>query len=65
MDLLQPGGVHGQVEQVGVGPDCDHPFGHGGTAVRGPATALRLCRLRYVGSASQWQFAMYCASHDD
>jgi hypothetical protein len=41
------------------------PFGHGGTAVRGPATALRLCRLRYVGWASQWQFAMYRASHDD
>ena len=29
------------------------------------ATALRLCRLRYVGSARQWQFAIYRASHDD
>ena len=29
------------------------------------ATTLRLCRLRYVGSASQWQFAIYRASHDD
>src|SRR6266481_4969240 len=29
------------------------------------ATALKLCRLRYVGSASQWQFAIYRASHDD
>ena len=26
---------------------------------------LKLCRLRYVGSASQWQFAIYRASHDD
>jgi len=24
-----------------------------------------LCRLRYVGSAHDWQFAMYRASHDD
>ena len=23
------------------------------------------CRLRYVGSASQWQFAINRASHDD
>jgi choline dehydrogenase-like flavoprotein len=29
------------------------------------ATSLKLCRLRYVGSASQWQFAIYRASHDD
>ena len=28
-------------------------------------TMLKLCRLRYVGSASQWQFAIYRASHDD
>src|SRR5580693_9738952 len=28
-------------------------------------TSLKLCRLRYVGSASQWQFAIYRASHDD
>jgi hypothetical protein len=28
-------------------------------------TTLKLCRLRYVGSASQWQFAIYRASHDD
>ena len=26
---------------------------------------LRLCRLRYAGSASQWGFALYRASHDD
>lgn len=26
---------------------------------------LRLCRLRYVGYASQWGFAIYRASHDD
>ena len=26
---------------------------------------LRLCRLRYGGSASQWGFAIYRASHDD
>jgi len=24
-----------------------------------------LCRLRYVGSAHDWQFAIYRASHDD
>ena len=29
------------------------------------ATAIKLCRLRYVGSAHQWQFAIYRASHDD
>ena len=29
------------------------------------ATTLRLCRLRYVGSAHDWQFAIYRASHDD
>jgi len=29
------------------------------------ATTLKLCRLRYVGSASQWQSAIYRASHDD
>jgi hypothetical protein len=29
------------------------------------ATAIKLCRLRYVGSARQWQFAIYRASHDD
>jgi hypothetical protein len=28
-------------------------------------TALKLCRLRYVGSAHYWQFAIYRASHDD
>jgi hypothetical protein len=26
---------------------------------------LPLCRLRYVGSASRWGFAIYRASHDD
>jgi hypothetical protein len=29
------------------------------------AITLKLCRLRYVGSAHQWQFAIYRASHDD
>jgi hypothetical protein len=28
-------------------------------------TTLRLCRLRYVGSAHDWRFAIYRASHDD
>ena len=32
----------------------------GGHAVVGP-----LCRLRYVGSAHDWQVAIYRASHDD
>ena len=27
--------------------------------------ALPLCRLRYVGSAHDWQVAIYRASHDD
>lgn len=26
---------------------------------------LRLCRLRYAGSAGRWGFAIYRASHDD
>ncbi len=26
---------------------------------------LRLCRLRYAGSARMWGFAIYRASHDD
>jgi len=26
---------------------------------------MRLCRLRYGGSASSWGFAIYRASHDD
>ncbi len=26
---------------------------------------LPLCRLRYVGSARRWRFAIYRASHDD
>jgi hypothetical protein len=29
------------------------------------ATTLKLCRLRYVGSAHDWQLAIYRASHDD
>src|SRR5258708_27605211 len=33
-------------------------------AVLTGATTLKLCRLRYVGSASQWQFSIYRASHD-
>jgi hypothetical protein len=28
-------------------------------------TTLKLFRLRYVGSAHDWQFAIYRASHDD
>jgi hypothetical protein len=28
-------------------------------------TALKLCQLRYVGSAHHWRFAIYRASHDD
>jgi hypothetical protein len=28
-------------------------------------TTIKLCRLRYVGSAHDWQFAIYRASHDD
>lgn len=29
------------------------------------AETLPLCRLRYVGSAHDWQVAIYRASHDD
>ena len=32
---------------------------------RPTATILPLCRLRYVGSATTWGFAIYRASHDD
>jgi hypothetical protein len=28
-------------------------------------TTLKLCRLRYVGSAHDWRFAIYRSSHDD
>jgi hypothetical protein len=28
-------------------------------------TSLKLCRLRYTGSAHYWHFAIYRASHDD
>lgn len=28
-------------------------------------TTIKLCRLRYGGSASRWGFAIYRASHDD
>lgn len=28
-------------------------------------TTLKLCRLRYSGSAHTWGFALYRASHDD
>jgi hypothetical protein len=28
-------------------------------------TILKLCRLRYLGSAHQWRFAIYRASHHD
>lgn len=28
-------------------------------------TAIKLCRLRYGGSANLWGFAIYRASHDD
>lgn len=31
----------------------------------GDGTTIKLCRLRYGGSAQQWGFAMYRASHDD
>jgi hypothetical protein len=34
-------------------------------AVLPDGTALKLCRLRYGGSASIWGFAIYRASHDD
>jgi hypothetical protein len=28
-------------------------------------TTIKLCRLRYGGSATRWGFAIYRASHDD
>src|SRR5260370_9521137 len=34
-------------------------------AVLTGATTLKLCRLRYVGSASQWQSAIYPPTHAD
>jgi hypothetical protein len=43
---------------------CHAVTGHG-HATRTDATTLKLCRLHYAGSAHQWQFAIYRASHDD
>ena len=34
-------------------------------AVLADGEELRLCRLRYGGSAHQWGFAIYRASHED
>jgi hypothetical protein len=34
-----------------------------GEIAHGPT--IRLCRLRYIGLASEWGFALYRASHDD
>ncbi len=34
-------------------------------AVLADGDTLKLCRLRYRGSASQWGFAIYRSSHDD
>jgi len=34
-------------------------------ATTSDGTELTLCRLRYVGSAHDWQVAIYRASHDD
>ena len=34
-------------------------------AVLPDGEVMKLCRLRYAGSASQWGFAIYRASHDD
>ena len=34
-------------------------------AVLADGEELKLCRLRYSGSAHQWGFAIYRASHDD
>jgi hypothetical protein len=35
------------------------------TAITTDGDRLRLCRLRYGGSASRWSFSIYRASHDD
>lgn len=35
------------------------------TGVTSDGERLRLCRLRYGGSASRWGFAIYRASHHD
>jgi hypothetical protein len=34
-------------------------------AILPDGTTLKLCRLRYLGSAHHWRFAIYRASHDD
>jgi hypothetical protein len=34
-------------------------------AILPDGTTLKLCRLRYNGSAHRWGFAIYRASHDD
>ena len=38
---------------------------HRGNFSYADATTLKLCRLRHAGSAHDWQFAIYRASHDD
>jgi hypothetical protein len=40
------------------------PFTHV-AAITTTGAELALCRLRYVGSAHDWQVAIYRASHDD
>ena len=35
------------------------------TACCADGEVLQLCRLRYVGYANQWGFAIYRASHED
>lgn len=35
------------------------------TGILSNGEQLRLCRLRYGGSATRWGFAIYRASHDD
>jgi len=40
-------------------------FGHGSHLAFDQNKNMPLCRLRYVGYASTWVFAIYRASHDD
>jgi hypothetical protein len=57
------------VRQVGSRPAAGHrhvfPRGCRPGGVLADREVLRLCRLRYAGSAREWGFAIYRASHDD
>jgi hypothetical protein len=61
---LERGQAVADLAEAGEVVRADDTFSYVDATLAG-ATTLKLCRLRYVGSAHQWQFAIYRASHDD